>query len=434
MAKFRDLHLNPALCESLKRQGIEEATAVQLKTIPIVRQGQDVIVTAQTGTGKTLAFLLPILEKIKRGAAATQGLIITPTRELALQITKVAASTQEATGVTVLTICGGQDIERQKERLRRKPQLIIGTPGRLLDHLRRHTIDLSRVNKVVLDEADEMMRMGFIEDVETLLKATAPDRQLMLFSATMPPVVRGLAKRYMKEPQEIKVTATGGKITLETIEQLIVDTTEETKLDKLCHIINTQRPYLAMIFCHTKERVTKLTLALARRGYLAEELQGDLTQTQRNAALKKFREAKIQFLVATDVAARGLDIPGVTHVYNYDIPQDAEWYIHRIGRTGRAGQHGVAVTLVNAGQYPLLRRIEAAIKERLPKDFAKERPHAKVEAKTKARETNTPEKATATHKPPKPKRFKLKRRIASTAGKKTRRKSPTKRRSHLKAV
>lgn len=365
MTTFKDLGIRDELCEVLRYQGIREATPVQEQAIPVVRAGRDCIVQAQTGTGKTLAFLLPIIEKLKPQAEVAQALVVTPTRELAIQIAKVAKTVGEAAGISSLVIYGGQDIERQKQKLRRHPQLIIGTPGRLLDHLRRRTIDLSQVNKVVLDEADEMMRLGFIEDVELLLKETAPDRQLMLFSATMPDRIKALSLRYMQTPENIAVKSE--HVTLDAIEQVIVDTTEETKIDKLCELINQDQPYLAMVFCHTKQRAHMVTMALAARGYLVDELHGDLSQVQRALVLKRFRKAELQILCATDIAARGLDIEGVTHVFNYDIPHDAENYIHRIGRTGRAGEHGKAVTFVNARQYDLLRRIESGIKSRIEK-------------------------------------------------------------------
>ena len=363
--EFKDLGISQSICETLRYQGIKEATPVQEQAIPVVRAGRDCIVKAQTGTGKTLAFLLPIMEKIKPQAGVAQALIVTPTRELAIQIAKVAGLLGEAAGISSLVIYGGQDIERQKQKLRRHPQIIIGTPGRLLDHLRRGTIDISKVNKVVLDEADEMMKLGFIEDVEVLLRAAASDRQFMLFSATMPDRVKALAAQYMKAPERIEIK--NEQVTLETIQQVIIDTTEDNKVDKLCEIINGEQPYLMMVFCHTKARAHQLTMALAARGYLVDELHGDLSQVQRTLVLKRFRKAELQVLCATDIAARGLDIEGVTHVVSYDIPHDTESYIHRIGRTGRAGQQGKAITFVNARQYELLRRIEAGIKERIQK-------------------------------------------------------------------
>jgi len=382
MKKFAELGVSEAVCEVLKRRGIREATPVQEQAIPVVRSGRDVVAQAQTGTGKTLAFLLPVCEKIKPAVPAAQALVITPTRELTVEISKVAAYVGESMGIQSLAIYGGQDIERQKQKLGRHPQLIIGTPGRLLDHLRRKTIDISHVNKIVIDEADELLHMGFIEDVDALLEQTAADRQVMLFSATIPDKIRSLANRYMHEPAQIKIQAE--HITLDEIRQVIVDTTEETKMDKLCELINTWQPYLAMVFCHTRQRVTAVTMELARRGYLANELHGDLSQVQRTLVLRRFREAKLQILVATDIAARGLDIEGVTHVFNYDIPRDTEGYIHRIGRTGRAGQEGVAVTFVNARQYDQLRRIEGGIKSRLQKEKSERKQQNKGKAKDAA--------------------------------------------------
>ncbi len=365
MATFREINVDPGLCELLRYRGIVNLTPVQEMAIPALRSGRDVMAQAQTGTGKTLAFLLPVFEKLKK-VPVTQALVVTPTRELAAQIARVAALIGGQMDLASLAIYGGRDIEAQKQKLRRHPQMVIGTPGRLLDHLRRRTIDISRVNKVVLDEADEMMRRGFLEDVERLLADTAGDRQLMLFSATMPDRVRGLARQYMRDPCEVIVKSE--HVTLDTIRQVVVDTAEDTKLDKLCELINSQRPYLALVFCHTRQRVAKVSMELARRGYLADELHGDLTQAQRAMVLKRFRGAELQILVATDIAARGLDIEGVTHVYNYDLPRDAESYIHRIGRTGRAGQEGVAVTFVNARQHDALRRIEAGIRSRIEKE------------------------------------------------------------------
>ena len=384
MMAFSEFGLAPSVVEVLRQHGIREATPVQEAAIPAVRAGRDVIVQAQTGTGKTLAFLLPIFEKIKAQAATAQALVVTPTRELAIQIAKVAGILGEASGISSLVIYGGQDIERQKQKLRRHPQIIIGTPGRLLDHLRRGTIELKHVNKVVLDEADEMMKLGFIEDVELLLQAVASDRQFMLFSATMPDRVRGLAKAYMKAPEEIFIKS--DTVTLENIRQEIVDTREETKLDTLCEAINKYQPYLMMVFCATKQRVHQVTMALAARGYLVDELHGDLTQVQRTLVLKRFRTAKLQILCATDIAARGLDIEGVTHVVNYDIPRTTEDYVHRIGRTGRAGKDGMAITFVNAREYPKLRRIEVGIQERIKKAHSeRHKRHVEKQAEQKAK-------------------------------------------------
>ena len=372
MTHFDQLGVSETLCVLLKKQGITEPTPVQEQAIPPMRAGRDVIAQAQTGTGKTLAFLLPLLAKIKPQGAAAQALVIAPTRELAIQITRVAEPLGAALGIGTVVIYGGADIERQKEKLRRHPQLIIGTPGRLLDHVRRGTLALGSVNKIVLDEADEMLKMGFIEDVETLLGHTAQDYQLALFSATMPERIVRLTKSFMTNPARIRIE--GERTTLENIEQIVLSVREGEKIDRLCASINEEAPYLAMVFCATKERTRALMMELAHRGYLVDALSGDLTQTQRAFVLRQFRAAKLQILCATDIAARGLDIEGVTHVYNYDLPPTVTDYIHRIGRTGRAGAKGKAFTLVAAHQHEKLRKMEAALKERLRRDAVKKKP------------------------------------------------------------
>ena len=399
MKNFADCNLSEAALQVLRKQGIKEMTPVQEESLPVVRSGADCIVQAPTGTGKTLAFLLPILEKLKPGVASVQALIVTPTRELTLQIYRVARALSEAYDIKTLAIFGGQDIERQKAKLGRHPQLIIGTPGRLLDHLRRKTLRLQTANRIVLDEADEMMKRGFLEDVAVLLDSLAEDKQLLLFSATMPDKVKSLAHRYMVSPKEIKIAAE--HITLDNIRQTIIDTTEDNKLDKLSLCINQDTPYLAMVFCMTRERVHRVTMELAKRGYIVDELHGELTQVQRTLVLKRFRSAELQILVTTDIAARGLDIEGVTHVYNYDIPRSTEDYIHRIGRTGRAGKDGVAVTFVNARQYEQLRRIEAGIAARLDKQRS-ERSVQKAKAREQIKAKIVKERAEEKQKKAKP--------------------------------
>lgn len=359
---FSDLKINSQVCGLLKRQGITTPTAVQEKIIPLARTGQDLILQAKTGTGKTLAFLLPTFERLKK-ISVTQSLIVAPTRELATQIFNVAAQIGKILEIETLLICGGQDIEREKNKLRRTPQLIIGTPGRLLDHLRRGTIQLKNANKIVVDEADELLKLGFIEDVENLIRETSGDRQLILCSATMPVRIRQLAAEFMKKPKEILIEPK--TVTLENINQVVVKVPADKKFSRLVEILQTESPYLGIIFCSTKEKTASLALELAKKNFEVDELHGDLTQQQRNFVLKKFREAKIQILVATDIAARGLDIEGVTHVISYDVPRDVETYIHRIGRTGRAGESGTAITLVTPEEIEKLRKIELGIKKQI---------------------------------------------------------------------
>ena len=366
MTHFDQLGISETLTGLLQKQGITQPTPVQEQAIPPMRAGRDVIAQAQTGTGKTLAYLLPLLARIKPQGAAAQALVIAPTRELAIQIERVAEPLAQSLGIGTVVIYGGADIERQKDKLRRSPQLVIGTPGRLLDHVRRGTLALGSVNKVVLDEADEMLKMGFIEDVETLLGAVAQDYQLALFSATMPERIVRLTK-----PAHIRLA--GETVTLAAIEQVVIPVSAGDKLDRLCASINEEAPYLAMVFCATKERTRALMMELAQRGYLVDALSGDLTQTQRSFVLRQFRSAKLQILCATDIAARGLDIEGVTHVYNYDLPPTVTDYIHRIGRTGRAGTQGKAITLVAPHQHEKLRKMEAALKERLRRDVVKKK-------------------------------------------------------------
>ncbi len=360
--KFIDLKVREEICEVLKRQGIVKPTQVQERVIPATRSGKDLIVQAKTGTGKTLAFLLPTIERTKNVPAA-QVLIIAPTRELATQISKVAQTICKVTGLENILISGGKDIFAEKNKLRRTPQIIIGTPGRLLDHLRRGTIQLKSVNKIVIDEADELLKLGFIEDVENLLRETSADRQLILCSATMPVRIRQLAAEFMKKPQEILIDTK--VVTLENIKQVVVKISPDKKFTQLVKILQEESPYLAIIFCGRKETTSQLALELAKKKFAVDELHGDLTQQQRNFVLKKFRDAELQILVATDIAARGLDIEGVTHIISYDVPRDVETYIHRIGRTGRAGEQGTAITFVTPNDTERLVKIERGIKKQI---------------------------------------------------------------------
>lgn len=359
-AGFQTLDLRNELIDTLHKHGITDPTPIQEQAIPVLLAGRDVIAQAQTGTGKTLAFLLPILEKIDVTSPVIQALIVTPTRELALQITEEAEKLAPHTGANVLAAYGGQDVERQIKKLQGNTHIVIGTPGRLLDHLRRGTVDFGRLSMLVLDEADQMLDLGFLGEVEQIINQTSPDRQTMLFSATMPKAIRSLAARYMRAPEEIRVQSK--RVTVDEINQIVIETTDRQKQDALCKMIDEYNPFLAIVFCRTKRRASTLNETLIQKGYLSDELHGDLSQAKREQVMKRFREAKIQILVATDVAARGLDVEGVTHVFNYDIPHDVESYIHRIGRTGRAGQTGVAVTFVAPRDRDFLRMIEKGVR------------------------------------------------------------------------
>lgn len=357
MPDFVSLGISELLVNKLKSNGVAKPTPIQEKAIPFVMDGKDVIAQAQTGTGKTFAFILPILEKIDQQANHVQALIVSPTRELALQITdEFEKLTDNIPGVDVLAVYGGQDVDKQLKKLKKNVQIVVGTPGRLLDHIRRGTIQLSDISFLVLDEADQMLHIGFLNEVEDIIKETPRNRQTMLFSATMPEEIRILAKKHMNRPEYIQVEKTQGPA--ENVKLIAIHTTDRAKQATLIQLIETHRPYLAVIFCRTKRRVSKLYEVLKSHKFLCDELHGDLSQAKREQVMKRFRDGEIQLLIATDVAARGLDVEGVTHVFNYDIPQEAESFIHRIGRTGRAGTKGLAITFYSSNDRPTLDMIE----------------------------------------------------------------------------
>ncbi|PYI49968.1 DEAD/DEAH box helicase [Paenibacillus flagellatus] len=364
---FGKLGIRPELQKALASYGVKEPTPVQTQAIPLLLAGRDVAAQAQTGTGKTLAFVLPILERLEPKRPFTQALIVTPTRELAVQIAKETERLAAVIDASVLALYGGQDVERQNRKLEQAPAVVVGTPGRLLDHVKRETLSLNGVRMVVVDEADEMLRRGFLEEVETLIALTSEKRQTMLFSATMPQPIRELAERYMRKPEQLRLSGKGKQVTVEEIEQAVVETAEADKTKTLIRLLEHYRPYLAMVFCHSKGRANVLNEALKEANIESDVLHGELSQAKREFVLKRFREAKLQVLVATDIAARGLDIEGVTHVFNYDVPQDAEWYIHRIGRTGRAGESGVAITLATVRDSARIARLESKIGLKLPR-------------------------------------------------------------------
>ncbi|WP_406242223.1 DEAD/DEAH box helicase [Tissierella carlieri] len=362
---FKILGISKELEKVLEKDGITKPTPIQEQAIPQLLKGKDVIAQAHTGTGKTFAFMLPIMETIDITKPCIQALIIAPTRELAIQITNEAKKLAQAKNISILAVYGGQDVERQLRKLNKGVNIVIGTPGRLLDHMRRKSIDLGQVKMIVLDEADEMLNMGFLKDVEEIIYKTSKTRQTMLFSATMPKQLRSLAVRYMKEPVQIQIQSE--KVTLDEIKQVVIETTDRGKQDALCSVIDEERPFMAIIFCRTKRRVKALNSDLRNRGYNSDEIHGDLSQAKREKVINSFRDMKLQFLVATDVAGRGLDIEGITHIFNYDIPEDAESYIHRIGRTGRAGETGKAFTFVTPRDQQDLISIENKIRMNLKK-------------------------------------------------------------------
>ncbi|MDQ5825736.1 MAG: DEAD/DEAH box helicase [Chloroflexota bacterium] len=360
---FADLQLSEGMLATVAEFGYEAPTPIQEQTIRLLIEGRDVIAQAQTGTGKTAAFAIPIVECVDPERKLTQALVLAPTRELAVQVAEAVHRLGHFKKLSVLPVYGGQPIERQLHALSRGVHVVIGTPGRVLDHLRRGTLQLGDIKYVVLDEADEMLDMGFLEDIESILDSAPPERQMALFSATIPPRIAALAQRYLREP--VQVTVQTAQMSVPTIEQFYLEVTPRNKLDALTRVLDHEEPESAMIFARTKRDVDELGEALQSRGFDAETLHGDLNQTQRDRVLQRFRGGQVDLLVATQVAARGLDITGVTHVFNYAIPEDAESYVHRIGRTGRAGRAGKAITLVQPNEIRWLRVIERIIGQKI---------------------------------------------------------------------
>lgn len=355
--KFDELDLYPQVLRAIAEMGFEEATPIQSQAIPVVMSGADVIGQAQTGTGKTASFGIPVLHKVNPNSRKTQVLILSPTRELAIQVAdEIRKLAKYMHGVKVLPIYGGQEINRQIKALKGGAQIIIGTPGRIMDHLRRNTIRCEEVNTIVLDEADEMLNMGFREDIETILEyIPTEDRQTILFSATMPKPILEITKKYQHNAVTIKVVKK--ELTVPSIEQYYYDVKRRDKVEVLTRLLDYYDPKLSLVFCNTKRMVDELTEKLQGRGYFAEGLHGDLKQTQRDRVMNGFRNGKTEILIATDVAARGIDVDDVEAVFNYDIPQDDEYYVHRIGRTGRAGKAGRAFTFIKGKEVYKLKDI-----------------------------------------------------------------------------
>ncbi|MGX9366439.1 DEAD/DEAH box helicase [Desulfoplanes sp. PS50] len=369
--RFQALGLSDNTITALINKGFEEPTPIQEKTIPLLLAGtRDLIGQAQTGTGKTAAFGLPIIEKAVENLGVVQAIVLTPTRELAIQVAEEINSLKGRKKIRVMPVYGGQAITHQLRGFRQGVDIVVGTPGRILDHIKRKTLRLDAISHFVLDEADEMLNMGFIDDIETILKATNTDKTTLLFSATMPREILNIAKRYMREYDVVSVRKQ--EMTTELTDQIYFEVNESDKFEALCRIIDMAEEFYGIVFCRTKNDVDQTAGRLMDRGYDAEGLHGDISQVQREKILNKFKKHHINILVATDVAARGIDINDLTHVINYALPQDPESYVHRIGRTGRAGKEGTAITFITPAQSKRLLLIQRVTKstirkERLPK-------------------------------------------------------------------
>ena len=361
--KFNELNLSAELLAEVDKAGFVEASPIQEQTIPLALEGKDVIGQAQTGTGKTAAFGLPTLEKIRTEDQTIQALVIAPTRELAVQSQEELFRFGRSKGVKVRSVYGGSSIEKQIKALKSGAHIVVGTPGRLLDLIKRKALKLQYIETLILDEADEMLNMGFLEDIEAIISRVPDNRQTLLFSATMPEAIKRIGVQFMKDPEHVKIAAK--ELTTELVDQYYIRVKEQEKFDTMTRLMDVEQPELAIVFGRTKRRVDELTRGLKIRGFRAEGIHGDLDQNKRLRVLRDFKNGNLDVLVATDVAARGLDISGVTHVYNYDIPQDSESYVHRIGRTGRAGKSGQSITFVAPNEMGYLQIIENLTKKRM---------------------------------------------------------------------
>lgn len=362
--RFEDLELDAKIMRAITDMGFEAASPIQGQAIPLELQGLDIIGQAQTGTGKTAAFGIPLLQKIDPKNKKPQAIVLCPTRELAIQVSEeIRRLAKYMHGVKVLPIYGGQEIGRQIRSLKDGVQVIIGTPGRVMDHMRRKTVKMDQIHTVVLDEADEMLNMGFLEDMETILSALPEERQTLMFSATMPQAIQRIAANFQKDPQIVRVVKK--ELTVPKVTQYYYEVKPKNKLEVMCRLLDLYDPKLSVVFCNTKKQVDELVQGLQGRGYFAEGLHGDLKQEQRDRVMRAFRTGRTDILVATDVAARGIDVDDVEAVFNYDVPQDDEYYVHRIGRTGRAGREGKAFNLVVGKEVYKLREIQRYCKTRI---------------------------------------------------------------------
>ena len=364
VTKFEELQLDDRIIRAITEMGFEEASPIQAQAIPVVLEGRDMIGQAQTGTGKTAAFGLPLLQKVDPKVKKLQAVVLLPTRELAIQVAEeLRRFAKFMHGIKVLPVYGGQDIVRQIRALKDGTQIVVGTPGRVMDHMRRKTVKMDHVHTVVLDEADEMLNMGFLEDMETILSQLPEERQTLMFSATMPQAIADIAKKFQKDPVTVRVIKK--ELTVPKVTQYYYEVKPKNKVEVMCRLLDMYSPKLSIVFCNTKRQVDELAQALQGRGYFAEGLHGDLKQVQRDRVMESFRNGRTDILIATDVAARGIDVGNVEAVFNYDIPQDDEYYVHRIGRTGRAGREGKAFSLVVGKEVYKLRDIQRYCKTKI---------------------------------------------------------------------
>lgn len=363
---FRDLGLSESLLQAIEQKGFTNPTPIQEQTIPLLlNSDHDIIGQAQTGTGKTAAFGLPVIDRLEENAGYIQAVVLTPTRELALQVSTELRSFKGNKNIFINEVYGGQSYDLQKRKLNKGCDVLVGTPGRVIDHLQNGVIDFSKVRYFILDEADEMLNMGFYEDIEKVLTFVGKDRQVLLFSATMPERIKSLAKRFLRNVEHIKVASK--QMTTTLTEQFYFVMAEKDHFETLCRLIDSAEDFYGMVFCNTKRETDFYASRLSERGYASEPLHGDIAQNQREAVLKRFRNRQTRVLVCTDVAARGIDVDDLTHVVNISIPQDPESYVHRIGRTGRAGKTGIAFTIVHPGEVRRLGTIREVSKASIQK-------------------------------------------------------------------
>ena len=362
--KFDELNIDERILRAIEDMGFEETSPIQTQAIPAVCEGIDVVGQAQTGTGKTAAYTIPMLMKIDPQIKKPQAIVLCPTRELAVQVAEeIRKLAKYMSDIKVLPVYGGQEIVRQIKSLKTGVQIIVGTPGRVMDHMRRKTVKFDNINMVILDEADEMLDMGFREDMETILTETPEDRQTVMFSATMPKAIMDIARNFQKDARIIKVVTK--ELTVSNIEQFYYEVRPKNKTEVLCRLIDIYNPRLSVVFCNTKRQVDELISELKGRGYFADGIHGDMKQQQRDRVMDDFRSGKVDILIATDVAARGIDVDDVDMVFNYDIPQDEEYYVHRIGRTGRAGRSGMALSFISGKEVYKLKDIERYCKTKI---------------------------------------------------------------------